>query len=169
MESVFNLQALFPLSLVLLQTVFVGLLAYLLLDWWKMIRRPLEGMEYGIAIICAGFIFSCLLISSSSIDAIYESFKNYASQGKGWAPLMWAKFFQFMLVICAAQLFFALLSWMMLWVAFRKKAAEKVPSDFLVAGLFTLAVMLGLAFILKGFAGSMIGDLVPGFKAFNGF
>ncbi|MET0464077.1 MAG: hypothetical protein ABW007_13025 [Chitinophagaceae bacterium] len=169
MESVFNLQSLFPLSLILLQTVFVGLLAYLILDWWKMIKRPLEGMEYGPAIICAGFIFSCLLISGSSVDAIYESFRNYASQGKGWAPLMWAKFFQFMLVICAAQLVFAGIVWMVLRTSLKRKVQEDVASEHLVTGMFLLGLMLGLAFIFKSFAGNMIGDLVPRFKAFNGF
>lgn len=169
MESVFNLKALFPLSLVLLQTVFVALLAYLIVDWWKMIRRPIEGMEYGRVIICAGFILSCLLISSSSVDGIYESFRNYSVQGKGWAPLMWAKFFQFMLVICSAQLLFAGVIWLMLRVAFRKQAVDDVPSDHLVAGLFMLSVVLGLAFIVKAFAGNMIGDLIPRFKTFNGF
>ncbi|MBO9657421.1 MAG: hypothetical protein J7527_01215 [Chitinophagaceae bacterium] len=169
MESVFNLQTLFPLSLVLLQTVFVGLLAYLILDWWKMIKRPLEGMEYGPVIICAGFIFSCLLISGSSIDAIYESFRNYASQGKGWAPLMWTKFFQFMLVICTAQLLFAGMLWMVLRATLKRKTEERVVSEHLVTGIFVLAFMLGLAFILKAFAGNMIGDLVPRFKTFNGY
>ena len=167
MESVFNLQTLFPLSLVLLQTAFVALLAYLILDWWRLIKRPLEGMEYGLIIICAGFIFSCLLISSCSIDAIYESFRNYASQGKGWAPLMWTKFFQFMLVVCTAQLLFGGVVWMLLRATLKKSADRDTTSEHLVAGLFTLAVMLGIAFIIKAFAGNMLGDLVPRFKTFN--
>ena len=167
MESVFNLQTLFPLSLVLLQTAFVALLAYLTLDWWKLIKHPLEGMEYGPVIICAGFIFSCLLISSCSIDAVYESFRNYVSQGKGWTPLMWTKFFQFMLVICTAQLLFGGVVWMLLRVTLKKSVNKNVASEHLVVGLFTLAVMLGMAFIIKAFAGNMIGDLVPRFKAFN--
>lgn len=169
MESVFNLQTLFPFSLVLLQTVFTAVLSYLILDWWKLIRRPLEGMEYGPVIICAGFIFSCLLISSCSVDGIYESFRNYASQGNVWAPLMWKKFFQFMLVVCTAQLLFAGVIWMLLRMMIKKKADEIAQSEHLVAGLLTLSIMLGMAFILKSFAGNMIGDLVPGFKAFNGF
>ncbi|MCG2612738.1 hypothetical protein LZZ85_00540 [Terrimonas sp. NA20] len=169
MESVFNLQTLFPLSLVLLQTVFVSLMAYLILDWWRMIKRPLEGMEYGPVIICAGFIFSSLVISSSSVDSIYESFRNYVSQGKGWAPLMWAKFFQFMLVVCTAQLMFAGIVWMLLRVTLKKNTKENITSEHLVTGMFALAVMLGMSFILKEFARNMIGDLVPRFKAFNGF
>lgn len=74
------------------------------------------------------------------------------------------KFFQFMLIICTAQLFFAGIVWMLLRTMTKKKADENAGSEHIVAGLFTLTVMLGMVLILKVFAENMIGDLVPGVK-----
>lgn len=169
MESVFNLQALFPLSLSVLQTVFVTILAYLILDWWKIIKRPIEGMEYGAAIISAGFFFCCLLISSCSVGGIYESFRNYTSGGEGWRSLMWTKFFQFMLVICTAQLFFAGVVWMLCRLIIGKKSDNNAGSEKLVGGLLVLGIMAGLAIILRSFSEGIIENLIPRFKVFNGY
>jgi uncharacterized membrane protein len=77
MNSIFRLEILLPVLLLVLQAFILLFLCLFVLRRLKIVKTPYAGMDYSQVIIAAAFLFGVFFISTSDTGALFQAFKTF--------------------------------------------------------------------------------------------
>lgn len=162
MKSVFTLQSLLPIGLLLLQTVFFFLVSIYLLYRFKIIKRPLAGLEYSNVIVASAILFGMFYTTTADIQGVLQAFKTYQNSGQPLPLATFTKFSQFFLVVLSLVILYGGLVFLVVRLLLGFKSSIQEIQDGNIPGSILMAVIIiSLGILFQRVGEEMMTYLTP--------
>lgn len=162
MHPLLNPQQLFPVTILLLQTLIFLFMTMVLLKKAKLAVIPFAGAEYSQVVIVSSVVFSVLFISSSSVTGVFTAFKTFQGQQLPIIKPLLLQASQYFVVLC----FFELLLWGLALVYFKLfswmgPVLTSIQQGNLAVSLVIAALLIGSSILLQAMSKELIDSITP--------
>lgn len=168
MKAILNLEFLLPIGILLLQVFIILSICILILRKLKVLKQPLDGLEYSQAIFASITILSVLLVATASAPAMFQTFKAYQNLNENIWNLFVFKSGEFFLVILFFELLLGLAillftrTFFSMGNGFKEIGEGKIPS-----ALITSCIVIGLAIVFRIMAAEAMDYITPQYLNFR--
>jgi hypothetical protein len=151
-----------PITFLVIQALILLFLIISVLRKLQILKSPIEGMEYGSLILCAGFVFGVLLISTADSSAIFEAYKAYKAAGVPIFSNLFSKFGQYFIV---EFFFFGLFMFLSLFIIKPllglKKPFKEIQEGNMAAAILSAVIIVSISIVLLVSTKEVLELIIP--------
>lgn len=168
MESIFNVNLLLPIGLILMQTLFFFFLCLFLLRRAHIIRLPIAGMEYSGVIVAGAVLFGLFYITTADIQGLFQAYKTYQNRGEDVAANIFSKFSQYFLVILFLGALYGVIAFgiVRLLLGF-KSSVQEIQAGNIPGSILMAVLIICVSILLQRTGEEIMTYLTPQFVNFR--
>jgi hypothetical protein len=168
MNSIFRLEVLLPISLLIIQAFILLLIFITILKRINILKTPYAGMEYSQLIVTSAFLFGIFFIATADTEATFQAFKTFQNAGEKTFSSTFNKFSQFFLVVIFFEMIFSLISLLVayLFLGLKNPKKEIAEGNIPACILFGITI-IGFAIVLQYSAKELVQYITPQYLNFR--
>lgn len=165
MNSILNFEIILPMAFIFL-CVFIALF---FCKWYlkrlKVLSYPIGGLEWSQIIFAASIFSGCLIILSTIVNPIFQTYKTYISQNLSFSILLSssiAKFTEiFLTTLIAIILYAGLTKVTSIVIKDKQNADEEIKTGNIPVSILLSSISIGLSILVKAIMSEVLIFVVP--------
>lgn len=134
----------FPVILLIAQTLMFSFVASLALRWMGILRKPYNGMDYGMMLYAASLMLGMIVIASADADSLFQSAKVYLDKEPDPFKSMLTQFTKLFLVVLITGILFLAMNYACFkWIAKGKLDELEIPSSLILTSIALGNILVG--------------------------
>lgn len=168
MHSLFNVQLLFPVALLIFQTYILLFGTLYLMKRMAVLSTSAGDMEISQTVVTGSFLFGIFFISTANYAPLLQTFRLLATGRDGLFSLTFYRFGQYFLDIIAAEVVFFLLSWLNINLFMGgNKAIREIKDGNISISLLIAIITVSFAILTQHLMSEVIDFVTPKPIIFN--
>lgn len=168
MSSIFRVEILLPISLLLMQAFTILLIFVAILKKINILKSPYAGMEYSQLVVASAFLFGIFFIATADTAATFQAFKAFQNAREKIFSNTFNKFSQFFLVIIFFEIIFSFICLLVAYLFLGLKNPKKEIAEGNIPACILLGfTIIGFAIVLQFSAKELIQYITPQYLNFR--
>lgn len=163
-----SLKIVVPILWILIQQGLVIFLAILILRWFGLLKRPVEGLEYGQVVTGAAILLIMIGLANVAVPVYLETWYHYSEQDN-WFRKILLQYTEYFMVVLLFECLFVGLYWFFLNLFFgiRSSVDSRISNGNLPLAILMVGILGGLGLGMGKALGMVLDRLMPSIILMN--